>query len=502
MAVLDTGSSTSGKANVDSNYNLQVNLPTTPSQAGFAQTAYVASTAGSTNTKVEQITEDGGAVSAEGMQLMDLTFNSAVSAWNNRIGTNATTMTKATTNGFMRLNSGSSTTTTTGISIYTNQIFVLRQGSELRVTFNVKHTNATATNKQMEWGLGFYNFAAGQANAMNEFIGFRITAGGVLLGVVAYTTGGAPSESTVNINGGTPFTDGQAKKYEVRISNRKAEFWANDTFQNTIAIAADVYSILKSASYPVIARVFNSGVPSAAPILDVGQITVTLFGPSLGHNMPTLFALSDRGSYNAQPELGVGSPTFTNIASGTVPTAATGSNTASVFNSGLVLGGWYRMNGASFNVATHNNILVLGYQNPSLPTANGAGNNGRDFLVTSVSIAPQIITTALTGGPMTAIWFVSTGATALSLATTEADGTTAIAQRAPKMMPFPRTFSFAAAAALGTIETSSGDPVMYFDSPLVVHPGEFLCVGCRLITITAVTAGTIDGGISVHGYWA
>ena len=36
MAVIETGSSSTGAANVDSNYNLLVNTPTTQSQAGFS----------------------------------------------------------------------------------------------------------------------------------------------------------------------------------------------------------------------------------------------------------------------------------------------------------------------------------------------------------------------------------------------------------------------------------------------------------------------------------
>ena len=35
MAVIDTGSSSAGKANVDSNYNLQTVTPTTNTRSGF-----------------------------------------------------------------------------------------------------------------------------------------------------------------------------------------------------------------------------------------------------------------------------------------------------------------------------------------------------------------------------------------------------------------------------------------------------------------------------------
>lgn len=159
------------------------------------------------------------------------------------------------------------------------------------------------------------------------------------------------------------------------------------------------------------------------------------------------------------------------------------------------------MNGASFNVATHSNVLVAAYLNPIIPQANGAGNNGRNLVVTSISVAPQVVSTALTGGPYTAMWFDTVGSTAVSLATADADGTTAKAAIAPRLIHLDRTYTFAAAAALGTIETGVGNTTFTFPTPLVVHPGEHLCIGQRLITVTAVTVGTIDGAVYVNGYW-
>lgn len=500
MALLNTGSSTAGVANVDANFNLNVNLPPTNTQAGFGRLTYLGN---SSNAKDGQISEDGSFLVGESTILLDLNFNSGSATWAPKIGTNATTQTKAVTNGFMRLNSGSSAATTTGISIYTNHIINLFQAQEIRVRFRMKQTNATATNKQMEWGLGYYNFAAGQANAMNEFIGFRITAGGVLQGVLAYSTGGAPTESTVTVNGGTPYTDGTARTYELRISERKIEYWADGTLWNTIAIAADVYALLKANAYPAICRVFNSGAASAAPILDVGTITAYMVGADINYE-PALFAAQqDRITHYFQPELltGAGTNPFNFPASTTVPTAATGSNTASVFNNTANLGGFYRMNGTSFNVATHSNVLIMGYQNPTIPTANGAASNARDLVVTSITVSPQIITTVLAGGPYTAIWFATIGGTALSLATADADGTTAVAQKAHRVIPLSRVTSFAAAAAVGTVESGGGDFTVYFNTPLVVHPGEFICLGQRLISVTAVTSGTIDGACYINGYW-
>lgn len=146
MAIIDSGVSTAGKANVDANFNLQVNLPVTSSQAGFAQGVYVANSA---NAKVTQTTEEGALSAGTIYTVLDYSFNSGSATWAPHISTNATTMTKAVTNGFMRLNSGAITTTATGISIYSNTAVQVWAAEETRVRYRIRHTGSLATNKQM-----------------------------------------------------------------------------------------------------------------------------------------------------------------------------------------------------------------------------------------------------------------------------------------------------------------------------------------------------------------
>lgn len=506
MAAIETGSNQAGVANVDSNYNLNVTLPSTETQAGFCRATYVP--VGSSIYKDAQITEDGATVVGAIVPIWEAAFNGTGSTtWNTKFGTNATTLTKAVTNGFMQLNSGAATTTTTGIAIYSNCVFHLFQNNELRIKMNIKPNNQAATNKQMEWGMGYYNFAAGQANQMNEFIGFRVTAGGVLQGVLTYSTGGAPTETTISINGGTPFTDNQAKEYELRITNRKVEYWAAGTYQGKIDIATDVYAVVKAIAYPFIARVFNSGAASVAPILNIGTIQVSRIGDDGLADLPTAKSRMDKASHYFQPDLltGAGVNPFNFPASGTAPTAATGSNTASVLNNAAQLGGFFSMNAASFLTTNNSNILVTSYLNPAIPPANGAGNNGRNFIITSLAIAAMTVTTVVAGqtGGMGGQWFMAVGHTAVSLATADADGTTAIAQKAPRLIIHPRAFSFAANAAAGTIETGSGDSSMIFNTPIVVHPGEYVAIGIRetLNPSVVATSGVIQGGVYINGYW-
>jgi hypothetical protein len=501
MAGIRVEGSTSGNvAEVDTNLNLKVVLPTTATQAGYTQLAYVPSTA--VAGRVPKVTTNGRLYIAPHHQLFDETFNAASTNWASKFGTVATTMTKAVVNGFMQLNSGAIVTTTTGISMYTNRVFALEEAAELRVKCEVKHSNATATNKQVDLGLGYYAFAAGQAAAMNEFIGFRWTTAGGYQAVVETTTGGAPTSQTVNLNGNVPLSDNVSREYEMVISDDQVDFFVAGAYQTTIVRDPATWGLLKSLALPWMYRQFHSGAASAAPVFNVGRLAVTRM---CDDEIP--FSQIKGGmsslSYYWQPSITTGVVNTHNFPnSGTAPTAATGSNTASVLNTLSNMGGFYRMNGASIIATVHSNVLIAGFQNPALPTAAGAATSARNFLCKSITVSPLIVTTLLVGGTFTANWFATIGATALSLATTDADGTTAVAQKAPRLVPMPRVVQFASGAAVGTIETGMGDFTLNFDPPLPILPGEVLTVGLRIITASAaVTAGTLDGSVGVQGYW-
>ena len=501
MPLIDGGSSTAGKANVDANYNLNVNLPTTVSQAGYVQGAFVPVAAA---TRINKINEDGQVYSAEARQVFHCDFNAVTAVQSAKWGTNATTMTKAVqTNGFMRLNASGITTTTTGISIYSNRVITLENGYDYRVRFQLRHSNATATNKQVDIGLGYYLFAAGQANAMNEFIGFRFTTTGGLLGVLETSEGGAAGAQTVNINSNVPFSDNVAREYELIITELEVQFWIDGVYQARIVKPVTIYGVIKGASLPFIFRQFHSGAASAVAQFDIAQISVIKNGADDGQTHPSRMAAMGKSSYYQQPDIQTTATLTHNLpASGTVPTAATGSNTASVLNSTAQMGGFFRMNGATITATPHSTFWVAGYLNPAVPTAAGVAVNSRNFYVTSITVSPLVVSIVLVGGGFVANWFATIGATALTSAGTDADGTTAVAQKTDRLVPLSRVTSFAAAAAVGTIETGAGDFTVPFTTPLVIHPGEHLKIGLRTFyVLAAVTSGTLDGSINVNGYW-
>lgn len=490
-------SSTSGELQNDGNDNARVNLPTTATQAGFAQLAYAPS---ASLSKVGKVTEDNALYCAELRQILDIDFNSTGTAWSTKIGTNATTMTKAVQNGFMRLNNSAITTTTTGIAIYSNRVITIETGYEYVIKFQLKHANANATNKQAEFGLGYYNFAAGQANAMNEFVGFRYKTDGSFVAVLATSAGGAAAETETALSIGT---DNVAKEYAIVLSDTAAEFWIDGVYQTRIAKGSGVYGNFKAVAYPFIARVFNSGAASDAATFDIANISAIKVGPDDGIPHPYRMAAMGKSSYYGQPDvLAAATTPHLYPASGTAPTPNVGSNTASAANNTALLGGLIGNTLTGVTVTLSTNVLWTSWQNPAVPPAAGAGNNARNFYVTGISISNMIVTAALTGGGFTAAWFAAFGHTNISLATTDADGTTAVAQKAPRIVPLPLLSTLAAAAALATISTDVGDHQFQFPTPLVVHPGGFLAIGFRTIAVTAaVTVGAAQCNIGVNGYW-
>jgi|GEM_PF-5884674 hypothetical protein len=501
MAVIDSGSSTSGKANVDSNYNLQVNLPTTATQSGYVQRSYSPTASVS---KINRINEDGEVYVGEARQIFHGDFNAVTTVQSIRWGTNATTMTKAVqTNGFMRLNASAITTTTTGISLYSNRVISIENGYDYKIKFQMRHNNGAATNKQVDIGLGYYLFAAGQANAMNEFIGFRWTTSGGFLAVVETSEGGAAGVQTTNLNSGTPFSDNVAREFEIILSELYAEFWIEGVYQTRIAKPITTYGMIKGASLPFITRVFNSGTASAATTVDIAQISIIKVGCSDEQSHPSRMAAMDKLSYYQQPDIQTTATLTHNLpASATAPTTAVGSNTASVLNTTAQMGGFYQMTGTTITATVQSNFLVVGYQNPATPTAVGVATNSRNFYVTSIHISPTVVGTVLVGGGYVANWFATIGNTALSMATTDADGTTAVAQKAPRLVPLTTMDAMGAAAAVGTVATRTGDSTTIFSTPLVIHPGEFLNIGIRTMQVTAaVTSGNMVGSIGVNGYW-
>jgi len=486
---------------LDANGNLEVNLPLVAAQAGFGQTAFVKSPG---VARVARVNAEGELRMAQNTRLFDSDFNgpAAGALLNNQWNQQATTMASVISAGFLRLNSGVVTTINTGISINTYLTFPTHDMSTLKLSAILRHTNGAISNKQMDLGFGYYDVAAQQNAVMNEFVGFRWTQAGNFVGVVEYSAGGAPTTITVNLNGGVPFSDNVARAYEIFPDETGVDFYVDGVWLGNIPIQADAPGILKASGYPVIARLFNAAsAPTLAPVFEIGSVVVGRIGPGQNEDRATLQVAQGRHATRAQAGVQSANGSTNSVpASGTAPTVLVPSNTVS----GLVgLGGYGRTTMTGVVAATHTELIMASFQNPTVPEALGAGNNGRSLILTDLMISPMIVSVLFAGGGFTAEWFLAYGSTALSLATTDAVGGASIGTKSPTKIPLPIFDTLAAAAAVGTIAIRTGEQgLINLQTPIVINPGEFVHVGLRTMFVAAaVTAGAVDYGIGFSGYW-
>ncbi len=499
MAVIDTGNDTAGKANVDSNFNLNVNLPTTGTQAGVVRNGFLRDA----STFIEaRVTAEGEFYSASGRTTFTADFNGAAAGAliNTQFNQQATTMATALNGGFLRFNNAAVTTANIGVSINSWRNFTIEDGTTMRVRAHIRHTQGAVANKVFEFGLGYYDVAANQAAATNEFIGFRWTSSGALIGVLEYSTGGAPTSMTVNINGGVPYADSASKSYEIVFSENGVEFWVDGVYQASISDQPDAPGVVKSSGLPLLVRLYQTSSPAAAPVFDIGSIAVLRYGPEA--DIPHSYRQALMGRHSNQGQSGLTTTTGNTAliqASGTAPTGTTGSNTATTITG---LGGYYILNGAAVTATVHSNIIVSSYQNPVIPEASGMASDARNLVITNIMISPMVVSTVLVGGGAVWEWFVAVGSTALSLATADAIGGAAIGTASPRVTPLPILDTIGAAAAVATVATRNGVSSITLATPLVVFPGQFIHTGIRTLQVSAaITSGALSGGIGFSGYW-
>jgi hypothetical protein len=494
-------SSTSGELKTDGNDNARVNLPTTGIQAGFSRLNYLRDAA---TSREAQISEEGGLEIRQGRLLFHTNFNGAAAGAliNNQYNQQTTTMTLALNAGFLRFNNSAITTINTGAAIFTHRIFSVEAKCTLALSAHIRHTQGAVSNKQMDFGFGYYDIAANQAAAMNEFMGFRWTQAGNLIGVLEYSAGGAPTTVTVNINGGVPYADSATKRYEIQVSQEQVEFWVDGAYVASIARQADAPGVCKANGYPVIARLYNTGsAPAIAPVFDLANVNVVRYGFEADIPLPTRQALMGRHSNQHQAgQVATNGNTALIQASATAPTGTTANGTTTAAITGL--GGYYRLNGASVVAAEHTNLIICSYQNPLLPEAAGVALDARNLIITDILISPMVVSTVLVGGGAVWGWFIAVGHNAISLATADAAGTTALGTVSPRVLPLPLYDQIAAAAAVGTVATRTGQSAIHLQTPLVVQTGGFVAVGIRTKHVAAlISSGVLDGQIGISGYW-
>lgn len=484
MAVIDSGNSSAGKANVTSTYDLQVALPdaTNPDRVGGIRMF-------SENDTGIALATDAWLVSPEtdldyrlrisqDFYAEDETFNYTAQNTGKYQYYN-TTMTNAWATSGMTTNSGNITTTTTGTMFRTYAYFPMFGTCTTSADIEMSFSAAPTANTVVDFGIGLP--ATSNPYAPTDGAYFRLTAAG-LQGVVNFN-GTETSTAVFNLT----YTVNRKYQFILYVHHREVQFWINDGTGTNLygripTPVGNGQPHCASAGQLFLRHAIAGGAAGAALSAQLSNWNVRIGGG----NIVRAAAETGNACYGSYQGLGGGTMgTLASYANSADPTAAAAlSNTAALVTG---LGGQFRFNAAA--TATTDGI-VTSYQVP----AGTVSIQGRRLVITGIKISCANLGAAVATTATTLAWSLAFGHTAVSLATAEAATTKAPRRIALGIMSWP------VGAAIGQMP-ERGDLYMPFNAPVYVNPGEFVATVAKFIVGTATASQVIWGHVTLDYGW-
>ena len=490
---IKSGNNTTGLANVDSNYNLNVVTPTTEIDAGFVQLSSerdAGTVTGSRIVKALECSDDYRLRVGMDTPLFSLSFEGSNIA-QDRIAQSVTTMTISQSSGIITLNNAATTTTTTSALITTWRYFSLYASYPLFVEYWLREANQTATNAISEWGWATMT----ASNSINDGAVFRRDGSGALLGVLknnsTETNGIIDVTNLKSRDGVTAFDPTAINHYLIEINLDRAKFWINNTLVLTIEIPSSQPFPAQASAQPMCARVYNSGAASAGRRLEIGFMGCSQGDANTGKPWSHIMCGNGGASYNIQPGTASGSTVTRGAATTGWPTSATAraagtwtANTAPAQNS---LGGIW-ISGPMTGVVTETDYPIFSYLN----IAGTAVLPGKNLYITGVRVGEAYVTAAAAAGGMLFNYIIGVNSSGSTLATSESATSTA-----------PRGLVIGGHGFLATEAVGNYKPgfEVTFNSPLVIAPGCYFHFIIRPAGTTALNTLAVTGSLLVNGYF-
>jgi len=242
-----------------------------------------------------------------------------------------------------------------------------------------------------------------------------------------------------------------------------------------------------TSALPVFIQKYNSALVGNSPNLQfrIGDVSVTLMDLATNQTWANQMASCGLGMQGSNGGT-MGSPQvqWSNTA---LPTAAAATNTTAAL--GAFLGGLFLMN-APLTGAT--DLVIASYQNP----AGGVAQTPRTIKLRGIKIdcvnTGAAVATTATALAVAVAW----GGTTLSLATAETGSFVTATAKARRIQPIG-VMTFPVAAAIGAVaNTIQFD----FEAPLIINPGEFLQVICKVLVGTATALQVLAFVVSPNLY--
>ena len=468
MALIETGDSSTGVANVDSNYNLKVALPSVKEQAGFVGIAGFADNAG--NVRIPIGASSQGLLGTGSVQVdFEQGFSASTispSVWSQVLAT----MTVSVANNAITLNSGNSLAATASARLVSYRQAKAPRGSDRIIAWRMMLPNQV-TGAVTEVGA----FAATGVASPTSGAFFRYGSNGELRGVSISVTG---TESTTGVIP-TPSLN-VAHDYTIWIMSTAIVFQIDHVVVGSISLGNTAPSPITSESAPFCARLYNASATATAQQVYLHRCVGALYGGTYGYDRQFLAALG--GDIGSQGVVGAGTGYLANWANSAAPASATLSNTAAGYTS---LGGQFQFAAV---LGSETDYALFAFQVP----AQTATNQGRTLVVHGINISTFNMGAAVATTPTLLQWGIAYDGTAVSLATADAAAT-----KAPRRVPLGCQSLPVGLAVGGNVPDLRVD----FRQPLSVNAGNYLHVILKIPVGTATASQIVRGVVTINATW-
>lgn len=399
------------------------------------------------------------------------------------------TMTMTQSAGYLNVNAaGTSQTSGHYAFLQSWRYFTLTATAPLCLEVDLKIDRQPVANEifQIGWGV-----PTGAANVVDGvWLDLDVTNG--LRGAVRFNSG---TVTYATLGASTILSNDTTYKFFIIFGTGEIEFWINDvlygSIPNPVANGAPVLSV----GLPLFIQKYNAGAVASTPnmIVKISYLQVTLM--DLGIVKPWSEQMAGSGLHAYQGQNGGTMGSLATYANNTTPTAALPVNTSLTANLPTGLGG--QGIATVWNLA-NTDMVLLQWQNPT----GGVAQTPRTLYITGVAIHACTSTaawTAAAAGAHMFQWALGFGGTGVSAAQAEGASFSNNTTKAYRRKILGLMGQATGTAAIYTAMTNSID--RKFSTPVVVNPGEYVVVLCKMLNGAGTATGGLYYTIDFDGYF-
>lgn len=339
----------------------------------------------------------------------------------------------------------------------------------VEITFG-QFTAALVTNEIWLCGVGLPSAATTEPT---DGVFLRVTSAG-LQGEIRYN---GSTTNTGVMQALNTLIVGDLAKYAIVIGEQEVQFWRDDELMGALAIPNANGQPFLQASLPIFMMKYNTGAVSNTNTMRVSDVTVSLMDPL--SNKPWSHQMACMGQMAYQGQNGGTMGTTALLPNATGATTVTGGALSQTVAIATGLGGQAGIQAAAAGV----DGCVTAFQVP----AGGINQTARNLIITGIRIDSVNIGAAVATTASVLQWslaFGATGGTIPSLAQAETGSFVTATAKAWRRIALGLQ-SWQVGAAIGAPAEMI---LMPFDSPIVVHPGQWVAAVAKFIVGTATAS--------------